>query len=68
MLEQIKSSKLKVRWNLRELFKVTEWKDGCVYRTRSLGFIVCESDYFNDLRPEYMLCPVSTKVTKLING
>lgn len=24
--------------SLREIFKVTEWKDGCIYRTKHVGF------------------------------
>lgn len=23
---------------LREIFKITEWRDGCVYKTRSVGW------------------------------
>lgn len=44
-LDAIKASSFRVKWNLREVHKVTQWKDGCVYRTKSIGLIVCKPDY-----------------------
>lgn len=29
---------------VREIYAVTEWRDGCVYRTKSLGYVVMSSD------------------------
>ena len=77
MLDQIRKSSLKVRWNLREIHIVTQWKSGCVYRTRSLGMIVCAPGYFEEVilkrldpskAKNYMVGPVSTEITRLING
>ena len=44
-LETIKASNWKVKGNLREVHKVIQWKDDCIYRTKSLGLIVCARDY-----------------------
>lgn len=33
------------RTSIREVYKVTHWKSGCVYKTKSLGYIVCNHDY-----------------------
>lgn len=64
-LDNIKASSFKVKWNVREVHKVTQWKDDCVYRTKSLGLIVCLSDYqlLGDSKA-IMLGSVSTKVSK----
>lgn len=69
MFEQIKQSSLKVRWNLCEVHKITEWKDGCVYRTKSLGIISCSPEYGKYLKtisPNIIVGPVSTKITREI--
>ena len=63
MLEAIKASRFKVKWNLREIHKVTQWKDDCIYRTRSLGMIVCLPDYQLPSK-DYILGPVSTKISR----
>lgn len=71
MLESIKASKIRVRWNLREFHRVTEWKAGCVYRTRTLGMVVCTPEYADALRVAHknlIVGPVSTRITKLVNG
>lgn len=39
-----------IRGQLRDLHTVTQWKDGCVYRTRFIGRVVYNSD-FVPLRP-----------------
>ena len=31
-------------WHYLEMFKITEWKDGCIYKTKSIGYIRL-SDY-----------------------
>ncbi len=66
MLEQIKASNFKVKWNLREVHKVTQWKDDCVYRTKSLGMIVCLSDYKLLSGKDIQIGSVSTKISKLM--
>jgi hypothetical protein len=62
-LSAIKSSSHRVKWNLREVYRVTEYKDGCVYRTKSLGYIVCLPDY-KFLNSEAKLSAPSTKITR----
>lgn len=62
---QIKASSFRVKWNLREVHKITQWKDDCVYRTRSLGLVVCMPDYkLLGESKNYMIGSVSTRVTK----
>jgi 6-phosphogluconate dehydrogenase len=64
-LDQIKASSHKVKWNLREVHKVTQWKEGCVYRTKSLGLIVCAPDYKLLGDPKAIqVGPPSTSVTR----
>jgi len=65
MLEQIKKSSFKIKWNLREVHKITERKSGCVYKTKSIGMIVCLPDYkLLGEQKNIMIGSVSTKVTK----
>jgi hypothetical protein len=66
VLESIKQSSWRVKWNLREIFKVTQWKDDCVYRTRSLGMLVCTREYADSLGADkdIIITPVSTKISK----
>lgn len=70
MLENIKASKIRVRWQLREVHKVTQWKDNCVYRTRSIGMISCDIDYAHALQrnPNIIVGSISTRISKLVNG
>jgi hypothetical protein len=69
MYPAIKASTVRVRWQLREVHKVTQWKDGCVYRTRSLGIISCTPEYAAALRShDIMVGSVSTRVMKLVGG
>jgi len=63
-LNWLKSASFKVKWNLREVYKVTQWKDDCVYRTRSLGFIVCPSDYQLLGGQNYSINSVSTSISR----
>ena len=67
MLPQIKASNWKVKWNLREVHLVTQWKSGCVYRTKSIGIISCDSDYADYLRSlnkNVIVGPISTSVSR----
>lgn len=71
MYENIRASRFQIRWNLREVHKVTQWKDGCIYRTKSLGIIACTPEYSDSLRvnnPNIIVGPVSTRVSKLVNA
>lgn len=66
-LKFFKSTGFRIKWNLRQLHKVTEWKSGCVYRTRSLGYVVCSPEYAMDLRvanKAIQVGPVSTSVSR----
>jgi len=63
-LDAIKASSWQVRWNLREVHKVTQWKDDCVYRTKSLGYLVCTVQYAEALQHgDIFVGPPSTRVT-----
>ena len=46
MSKPVPVNKTTTRANLNgklwEVFKVTEWRSGCIYKTKSLGFIVAE--------------------------
>ena len=35
------TKKYNLRGQLMEVFLITEFKDGCVYKTESIGFVVC---------------------------
>ena len=61
----LKSQSFRVKWNAREMYKVTEYRGGCVYKTRSLGYIVCTPEYAREL----LTCtvsdsPLSTSISK----
>jgi hypothetical protein len=69
-LEAIKASRWQVRYNLREVHKVTQWKAGCVYRTKSLGMIVCAPDYQllgQADTPGLTIGSVSTAVSRMLS-
>ena len=54
---------------LRTVHKITERRDGCVYRTKQIGYIVCSSDNqpFNwDKSRDTQLGSVSTEVSREI--
>jgi hypothetical protein len=40
-----RTMRYRVQMRLREIYKVTEWRDGCVYRVRSLGFMCVPDGY-----------------------
>ena len=45
-----------------EVFEVTAWKDGCVYETKTVGFIHnLDKPQFPPTK--YVLAPLSTKLT-----
>lgn len=62
MFEQLRKMRYGVQMRLREVHKVTEWRDGCVYRTKSLGYIVCNHDY---RLPGVQIGSVSTRITRM---
>ncbi len=66
MLEAIKASRYRVKHNLREIHKITQWKDGCIYATKSIGMLVCTPEYADALRAtgKYQVGPVSTRISK----
>lgn len=66
--EEIKKCKIRVRWQVRNVYKITQYKEGCVYRTKSLGLIVCEPLYQLLDMKDIQFGSVSTKITKEINS
>jgi len=47
------------RWKAflwREVFVITEMRDGCIFKTKSVGF--CKAD--QNIGPDYILAPIST--------
>lgn len=67
MFEQIKASKANVRMQVKEVFKVIEYKKGCVYKTKSLGYIVCEPLYqFLDMKDIQLHSPGTKVLRQLI--
>jgi len=64
-LTELKKCNFRVRMNIRGVYKIIQWKEGCVYKTKSIGFIVCKSDYqFLSSETTYQLSSVSTKITR----
>lgn len=61
---ELKKMRYSVRMRVREVFKITEWKDDCVWKTKSLGLIVCNPDYKLLDSKDYQIYSASTKVTK----
>ena len=47
----------------REVFLITELKDGCVYKTKSIGYIHVK-DSANYPPDKYVLASLSTSLTK----
>jgi hypothetical protein len=71
MYESIKSSRFRIRGQLREVHKVTQWKEDCIYRTKSIGIISCTPDYADYLRlsdKNILVGSISTKLDKIINS
>jgi len=62
-LDWLKNQPFTIKWNLRSVYKITEWKNGCIYRTRSVGYIICLSDY-KFLNDSATLNSVSTSITR----
>jgi len=66
MYDEIKKMPIRVRWQIRNVYKITQYKDGCVYRTRSLGYIVCEPLYQLLNMKDIQFGSISTKMLKEI--
>lgn len=64
MFEQLKKCSLKIRYQLREVYKITQYKDNCVWRTKSLGYIVCGPDYRLLNMKDIQIGSVSTKISR----
>lgn len=65
MFPELKKMRVGVRMRLRQVHKVTQWKSGCVYRTKPIGYIVCEPDYkLLDTSNNIQIGSVSTKVSR----
>jgi hypothetical protein len=60
------TKKYSPRGMLREVYLVTEFRDGCVYKTKSIGFVVASSYAPNPCvkHPEGILSSISTKDSK----
>ena len=66
-IQFLKRSSFRLQWKLREVHKVIQFKDGCVYRTRALGYIICEPEYVHHLNSKpgvITLGSVSTSVSR----
>ena len=60
----LKRSSFRIKWNLREVHKITTWKDGYIYGTKSVGYIICAPEYADYLRTrDTQVGPVSTRIT-----
>lgn len=71
-LPTIKASKYRVYSQVREVHKVIQWKEGCVFRTRSMGMIVCSPEYAASLiytsKGDIQVGPVSTRVSRYLSS
>jgi len=48
-----------------EVWEITEWKDGCIYKTRNTRYCIEASLNKNPLNPDrYLLAPISTSQLK----
>jgi len=49
----------------RAVHKVTEWKDGCIYKTKQVGFLYTTDfkDIIHLIPSDYVLCSLSTSLT-----
>ena len=47
--------------SVRELYQITEWRDGCVYKTKRIGYVWAT---FNHIHPDknMVLCSPSTSM------
>lgn len=51
--------------NLREVFKVTEWREGCVYRTKSVGYAWVTDGYTpSEYEPNTQIHSLPTAITR----
>jgi hypothetical protein len=50
-------------YKYNQVWLITEWKDGCVWKVKPIGYILAENkaSYPND---KYSLSSISTKLTK----
>jgi len=62
-IEAVKVWPYKRKLKLREVFVVTEWREDCIYKTKSLGFIVAENMPF---KSPALLSSLSTKISERI--
>ena len=53
------------RGRLRSVYKIIEYRDGCIYKTKFIGYIACKPDYklLTD-SPNYQIGSVSTTITR----
>lgn len=49
-------------WQYSQVFRVLEWRDGCVYRTTPTALYVRDSD--GDLPRNFVKAPVSTAMLR----
>jgi hypothetical protein len=47
----------------RQLWKITEWKSGCIYKTKPVGYIKAEHEEMLD-KENYVASSMSTHLTK----
>lgn len=60
--------KYNVRGQLKQVHIVTEWRDGCVYRTKSLGLVVASTYQPCVQASAAMVGPISTADTRRLMG
>jgi len=46
-----------------EVYEIVEWRDGCVFKTKSIGFIH-NDDAHKFSKDKYILSSLSTKLTR----
>jgi hypothetical protein len=51
------------RGQLHEVFVITEMRDGCVFRTKAIGYVVCRSNA-PCLKPAAKLTAISTNASQ----
>ena len=59
--------KYSIRGQVFSVYKVVQWKDGCVFKTKNLGFVVARSGQ-SPVTTEGVLSSVDTKYTRLWEG
>ena len=53
--------------SLRQIFKITEWKDGCVYKTKQVGYAWLTIDHNPSHDGNLQFHSVSTDLMKKLN-